>query len=320
VCLAGVGRWGEKHLRVLAELGVDVWVAEPEEARRRRALAAGVPPGQVVADVEAALASVDALDIVTPADSHLALAEAALSAGRDCFVEKPVTRTAAEAERLRELARASGRIVQVGHVFRFHPVTDALADLLAQGVAGTVRYATGRFAGFKRPRADAGVTQSDAVHYIDLFAHLLARRPTAVTATLRDLLGRGLDDLCFATVEYGEVPVFIEAGYFVPGTHRDCVIVGTDATLVGDFGAAEVRVVANRHVAGPGGWQAREGDARTVAAGGPEPLRRELQAFVEAVKGRTAPAVDVDAGLEALRVVEAAQESARSGRRVEIRG
>lgn len=319
VLLAGLGRWGEKHLRVLADLGVDVWVAEPDEARRRQARAAGVPEDRVVADVEAALLHVDAVDIVTPADSHLALAEAALLAGRDCFIEKPVTRTVAEAERLRDLARRTDRIVQIGHVFRFHPATDVLREHLERGIVGTVRYATGRFAGFKRPRVDVGVTHSDALHYFDLFAYLLGRRPTAVTATLRDVLGRGLDDLSFTTVEYGDVPVFIEAGYFVPGTHRECAIVGSAATLVADFAASEVRVVANRHVPGPGGWQAVAGATDTIAAAGPEPLRRELLAFVEAVKGRTPPPVGVDAGLDTLRVVEAAQESASEGRRVEIR-
>ncbi len=109
-------------------------------------------------------------------------------------------------------------MLQVGHIFRFHPVTTALRERLAAGALGRVRYCTGRFAGFKRPRTDVGVTQTDAIHYFDLFAHLLEREATAVTATLRDHLGRGLDDCSFTTVEYGDVPAFVEAGYFAPGT------------------------------------------------------------------------------------------------------
>jgi UDP-N-acetylglucosamine 3-dehydrogenase len=318
VLLVGLGRWGEKHLRVLSELGVEVWVADPDEARRAFARGAGIPPQRVLADAARALHLVDAVDVVTPVETHLALARAALGAGRDCFVEKPLTPTLAEGEALRDLVRKSGRALQVGHVFRFHPVSDELRRHLAEGTLGRVRYCAGRFAGFKRPRADGGVTQNDAIHYFDLFAFLLGRRPTAVTATLRDVLGRGLDDVCVASVEYGDVTALIEANCFAPGSQRDCVIVGERATLAADFGASTLSLYANRHESGPAGWRAIEGPMETLKAGGPEPLRRELAAFLEAVRTRSAPAVDVADGLMALRVVDAAQRSAAAGCRITL--
>jgi UDP-N-acetylglucosamine 3-dehydrogenase len=318
VLLVGMGRWGEKHLRVLTELGVELWVAELSEERRAFAVKAGVAPARAVADYRAALPHVDAVDLVTPADSHLGLASACLRAGRHCFVEKPLTLTLAEGRELAEVVRATGRVLQVGHIFRFHPVTEALRERLARGEVGPVRYATGRFAGFKRPRTDVGVTQTDAIHYFDLFAHLLGAAPTAVTATLRDHLGRGMDDLSFSTVEYGGVPVFVEAGYFAPGTSRDCVIVGERATLAADFGSSDVAVHENRHVEGAGGWQAPEGRIQSFKATGAEPLRRELELFLAAARDGTASPVDVAAGLTALAVVEAAQRSSALGRRVTL--
>ena len=159
---------------------------------------------------------------------------------------------------------------------------------------------------------------TDAIHYFDLFAYLLGQAPIAVTATLRDYLGRGMDDCSFATVEYGRIPAFVEAGYFAPGTYRDCVIVGERATLAADFGSSEVRVHANQHVKGAGGWQAPEGPVEAVKASGKEPLSHELELFLDAVAHRTAPAVDVEAGLLALGVVEAAQRSSALGRRVTL--
>ena len=185
VRLIGLGRWGEKHLRVLGELGVELRVADVSAERRAFAVEAGVVPARAVEDFRHALPHVDAVDIVTPADNHL---------------------------------------------------------------DGRARYCTGRFAGFERPRADVGVTQTDAIHHFDLFAYLLEREATAVTATLRDYLGRGVDDCSFTTVEYGDVPTFVEAGYFAPGAYQDCVIVGEHATLDADFGTLAVRVLANRHV------------------------------------------------------------------------
>jgi UDP-N-acetylglucosamine 3-dehydrogenase len=318
VLLVGLGRWGEKHLRVLGELGVELWVADVSAERRAFAVKAGVAPARAVEDFGQALPHVEAVDIVTPADNHLALAAECLRAGRDCFIEKPLTLTVAEGRRLAGLVAESGRVLQVGHIFRFHPVTTALRERLAAGALGRVRYCTGRFAGFKRPRADVGVTQTDAIHYFDLFAYLLECDATAVTATLRDHLGRGMDDCAFATVEYGEVPAMVEAGYFAPGTYRDCVIVGEQATLAADFGSSEVRVLANRHVPGGGGWQAAEGAVETFKPTGPEPLRRELELFLDAVVRRSRPAVDVRAGLAAMCTVEAAQRSSALRRRVTL--
>ncbi len=316
VLLIGLGRWGEKHLRVLGELGVELWVADVSAERRAFAVKAGVAADHAVEDFRRALPHVDAVDIVTPADNHLALAAECLRAGRDCFIEKPLTLTVDEGRQLVGIVAETGRVLQVGHIFRFHPVTTVLRDRLAAGALGRVRYCTGRFAGFKRPRADVGVTQTDAIHYFDLFAYLLGREATAVTATLRDHLGRGLDDCSFTTVEYGDIPAFIEAGYFAPGTQRECVIVGEQATVMADFGTSEIRVLANRHVREAAGWTTAEGPVETLKATGPEPLRHELELFLEAARERGSPAVDAQAGLSAMRVVEAARRASDLGRRV----
>ena len=69
-----------------------------------------------------------------------------------------------------------------------------------------------------------------------------------MAALQRDFLGRGLDDLSVVTVSYDDVPVVIEANYFVPGTHRECVIVGERGSLVADYGAGTVTLYAGEHV------------------------------------------------------------------------
>jgi predicted dehydrogenase len=319
ILLVGLGRWGEQHLRVLSEFGVEVWVSDLAAERRQRAVkTVGLDPRRAVADFRSALDHVDAVDLVTPADTHLALATECLRAGKDCFVEKPMTRTVEEAIRLAKTVALTGRILQVGYIFRFHPVSDALKRLIAEGRIGKVRYLAGRFAGFKRPRTDVGVTQTDAIHYFDLFADLLDCAPSAVTATLRDYLGRGMDDLSFTTVEYGEIPAFVEAGYFVPGTYRSCLVVGERGSLVADFSRSTVGVFEGHHEWVDGRWMPRERAVETVAVSGEEPLRRELGAFLDAVRHGHPPAVDVEAGLWALRAVEAALRSSRTGRRVRV--
>ena len=313
ILLVGLGRWGEKHLRVLGELGVTVWAADVSEARREWAVRHGLDPRRALADYREGLAHVEAADIVTSADSHHAVAGDCLAAGLHCFVEKPLARTAAEGRELEKAAAAAGRLVQVGHIFRFHPVTATLRDALENGRIGRIRYATGRFAGFKRPRADVGVTQTDAIHYIDLFAYLLGREATAVSAMQCDFLGRGLDDLSLAVVHYGDMPVIVEANYFVPGTWRDCVIVGERGALVADYGSSVVTLHLGEHLKRGNAWETVETGKEELPARRDEPLRLELQAFLDACAGRAGNPVPAADGVRALAVVEAAAQSARLG-------
>ena len=318
VLLVGLGRWGEKHLRVLLALGATVWVADVSAARLRWAVAQGVAEPRAVTDFREALAHVDAVDIVTPADSHRAIASACLEAGRHCFIEKPLA-TSIEASRdIVVQSDRAGCVVQVGHIFRFHPVTAALRAALGDGRLGRVRYATGRFAGFKRPRMDVGVTYTDAIHYFDLFAHLFQRAPTTVLALQRDFLGRGLDDMSVTTVSYGDIPTVVEANYFVPGTYRECVVVTERGALVADYGASTLQLYAGEHVRRPEGWEALDTGKQEFLVGREEPLHAELSAFLQACQAASPSPVDARAGLVAVEIVEAAALSSRLGRVVSL--
>jgi predicted dehydrogenase len=84
-------------------------------------------------------------------------------------------------------------------------------------------------------------------------------------------------------------------------------------TLAADFDPSEIRAHVNRDIQGSEGWQAPEGAVETLKATGPEPLRRELERFVDAVARRGRLPVEVEAGLLALRTVEASLRSSSSG-------
>ena len=311
VLLVGVGRWGAQHLRVLRALGADVWVADASGERRRWAVGQGVARARVVDDYRAALEAVDAVDVVTPADSHLEIATTALAAGRHCFVEKPLATTVAQGRAIAAAAATAGRLVQVGHVFRFHPVSAAVREALRR--AGRLRYATGRFAGFKRPRLDVGVTHTDALHYFDLFAYLLQRPASRVRGLQRDFLGRGLDDMSVTIVEYGDVPAIVEANYFLPGTYRECVLVGEQGVVVADYASGTASIHLGLHRRRGEAWEAVDTGKEELRVAGEEPLRLELQAFLDACAGRRPNPVPPEAGVQALRVVEAAAAAARDG-------
>jgi len=162
------------------------------------------------------------------------------------------------------------------------------------------------------------VFHTDGIHYVDLFAYLLGREATTVSALQRDFLGRGLDDLSVVTVSFGDVPVTIETNYFVPGTHRECLIVGERGSLGADYGAGTVTLHAAEHVRKGDAWDAIDRGKEELSVPQGEPLRLELAAFLDACRANTPALVDARAGLHAVEVIEAAARAARLGRTVSI--
>lgn len=314
----GAGRWGRNHVRSWERLGVELTVCDSDPA----ALAElSVPTTE---DAGAALDAVDAIDVVTPADTHPALVRDALERGKDVFVEKPFTPEPAEAFALHALAEEHGRIVQVGHVFRFAPVARTVKDAIEAGRIGEPRYLQGHFMGFKRPRTDGGAAISDGIHWVDMASWLLGRQPRLATATLRDCLGRGMDDVALLTLDYGGATAQLEAGYFPPEPRRDVVVMGSEGSIVCDFLAKDepVRLYSGAHQQDADGlWTAVEGAREVLPLADGEPLLDELRAFVSACQTRTASAIASGGydGAAAVAVIEACQRSAREGRRIDVK-
>ncbi len=119
-------------------------------------------------------------------------------------------------------------------------------------------------------------------------------------------------------VSYGDVPVLVEASYFVPGTFRECVIVGETGRLVADFSAGTVTLHAQAFARSGDAWETIDRGKESLEVGEGEPLRIELAAFLAACQGRGPNFVPVAAGLHAVAVVEAAARSSAQGRMVSL--
>ena len=303
---------------------IELFVADTDPARLS---ASGVPKSHQTADAASLFPIVDAAVVVTPAQSHFELCGGLLEAGKDVFVEKPITSTSADAKKLVELAKRSGLILQVGHIFRFDPASVWIRDAIGQGRFGEIKMLRANFSGFKRPRHDTGVTFADSIHFIDLFRFLLGKSPRRVHAVMSNFMERdgGMDDESLIVLEYdlpGRAPVLatIESGYHVPGKMRQLTVAGKDLSAVCDYNVAQykIKTFENRHVVEAGQIKAMEGAMHQLEFPPEEPLRAELAAFLDAVETRRPPVVDGTDGMEAVRVVEAAVESARTGKWIEI--
>lgn len=331
----GHGAFGARHAEAWASLGLEASLAICDASPEARARAAAAHPGaRVVDDWRAELGSGAVVDVVAPTDANAAIALAFVEAGHDVFIEKPAGRDAAEAARLRDAAAARGRLVQVGFVLRFHPLAARLKALVASGALGRLRWIGADFLSLKRPRRDAGVVLNDAVHFLDLLLWIKGAPPGGAYAAMRDGLGRGLEDLACAILDWPDGTLArLDASCVVAGEEADAFappgawsrkrldVAGTDGRAVADFSTGELafrearqeREGAEwRQVVGP--WR-RETHLATAVA---PMLAAGFGSFLASRATRAAPEPGIGAGVAVAAACEAMFAAARAGRRMEV--
>ncbi len=332
----GLGNFGKRHLEAWHRLGLgdQLIVAERDQSKWAETARFRMPADRLVADPAAWIAQADIVDIVTPTDSHFELCKRALEAGKDVFIEKPMTMTSAEARQLAELSERTKRFIQVGYYYRYHPISQYLKAQVSAGRLGDIRYITGNFCGFKRARTDVGVTHTDGIHFLDLFNWLLGSAPVEVYAVCRDHFGRGLEDLSVVLMTYpGGAVGKVESGYVQPGrwndkvvpgalTTKEIVIVGSKATAEADFEAETMAIHDVHHELRNGVWAAVVGDTVRQPVEPCDPVAmvsRELSAFLRSVERREAPSAGpVESGVHLAALIEAIYESAERREAVRI--
>ena len=324
VLLLGLGRWGANHLRNLNNLPIELYVAEVGDKQLEPARKLGIPAERLTTNYKTFINQVDGVVVVTPAQSHYPLCREFLEAGKDVFVEKPLTLSNEESKALAELADKHKRILQVGHILRFDPATLWLRDAVQNGEFGKVNMMRGHFGGFKRPRNDSGVMFADGIHFVDLFNFILGALPKSVLAIHHDFMGRGMDDVSLVSLEYetahGKTWVTVENDYFIPGKFREVIVCGDKLSAVCDYNVAQykIKTYENKHVPEGKDFKGIEGAVHQIECPPEEPLQAELRAFIDSIKTRTAPRADAWSGYDAVRVLNAALESVKTGKAVQL--
>jgi UDP-2-acetamido-3-amino-2,3-dideoxy-glucuronate N-acetyltransferase len=325
ILLLGLGRWGLNHLRNLHNLAVELFVAEVSNEQLEPARKLGIPAEQLTTNYKEFLPKVDGVVIVTPAQSHFPLCREFLLAGKDVFVEKPLALGNEEAKQLAELAGQHRRILQVGHILRFDPASQWLRDAVQGGDFGRLNMIRGRFGGFKRPRNDSGVMFADGIHFADLYNFILGAFPSSVTAIHHDFMNRGMDDVSFVSLEYvtahGRTWATIDNDYFTPGKFREVVLCGDKLSAACDYNVAQykIKTYANTHLNNLKEIKASEGVVTQIETPPEEPLLAELRAFLGSMKTRAQPLADGYSGYDSVRIMNAALESVKTGRAVELK-
>lgn len=316
LAVAGLGLIGERHARaVQAHSGAKLaCVIEPDPERRAMFDVAGFE-GLDAVDI-----TVDGIILATPSGLHALHAETALRRGWPCLLEKPIASDREGAARIVAASKTAGLPVLTGHHRRYHGSVARLRQLLGEGVIGCPVAATALWA-MKKPDAyfnvpwragpDGSPVRINMVHEIDLLRFLLGE-VAAVTAlgaqpmrragrVENGVIGLRFQNGCVASLVFADTglsPWGFEAATGenpnIGATGQDCLfIAGTHGAV--SFPSLTVWGGAEdwREAVRPASHKVDDTDA----------LHRQLDHFLDVIRGRAKPLIDAEDAARTLEVV-----------------
>ncbi|HTR96514.1 MAG TPA: Gfo/Idh/MocA family oxidoreductase [Candidatus Acidoferrales bacterium] len=325
IAVVGTGDWGANLVRNFAALPGARLVAVCDASAQRLAKTAAQYPGtKAYADVAqvAGDAEIQAVVVAASAVGHYPLARTLLEAGKDVYVEKPLTLEVAHAEELVRLARAKGRILMVGHLLLYHPGVQYMKRMVREGAIGDVLYIYCQRVNLGKVRKDENALWSFAPHDLSVVLHLLEMEPLDVVARGSSFLQEGVEDVVFVDLRFpGGKLAHVHVSWLDPHKLRKFTVVGTQKMVVFDDMEASEKIRIYDKGVDRAGEVVSYGDALTVRNGDilipkislQEPLRLECSHFVECVRERKTPLTDGLDGLRVVKVLDAAQRSLKSG-------
>ena len=296
MAVIGVGHLGRHHARLLsATRGVEL-VAVVDVDRERAASVAGEFGGLPYAEWRDVVGKIDAATVAAPTEAHAEIAEALLASGVHVLIEKPMTRTTAEADRLLRVAAQRGVTLAVGHTERFNPAVAQAKPMIRDARFIEVH----RLGTFPDRSLDIDVVFDLMIHDLDLVLDIVGSEVTAVEAVGVPVLTPRVDianvRLRFATGCIAN----LTASRISRDRVRKIRFFQRDAYISVDYGAQELEVY--RLVPKPGQMPVIEGGKLEIAR--EEPLKRELEDFVDAIRSSRAPGVTGEQGRAALALAE----------------
>lgn len=327
VGLAGLGTMGRNHLRnLVARDDVRlVAVADPLEGAQTGALDAA--PGAVAfADPLAMLAEeqLDAVIIAAPTSLHHAVASVAMERGVAALVEKPLARTVEEGLDLVRAAERHGTLLQVGHIERFNPAVQELGRRLRDGALSRI-FSVKTVRGGPLPERirDVGVTVDIGTHDVDVICHLVGQRPTRAYAELTQHVHTAHEDLLYGLLAFPNGALGqLDVNWLTPEKQRRITVLGEEGMFQVDYLSQSLTFTRGARELAPtyldGYAPTFAGETVQLPVHPAEPLRRELDAFFEAVRSGGPAAITGAEGLWAVALAQTLLRSATEHRPIDI--
>lgn len=290
----GVGYLGRFHAQKYKELADSSLVGVVDAVPTAAQLVAAELSVPAIADYRDLFGKVDAVSIVVPTPLHFEIAEAFLDQGVHVLVEKPITETIEQAQRLIDLAKLKKCVLQVGHLERFNPAIQA-----ASGLMGTPRFIEShRLAPFKQRGTDVSVVLDLMIHDIDLIQELVRRPIVSIDAVGAKVFSQDID-IANARIRFeGGCVANTTASRVSLKQERKMRIFQDDAYLSVDLQQKLLSVVSKKQ-AGPIESHSQVDISEQSFEQG-DALRAEISSFLSAVREGNAPVVTGVDGLRAL--------------------
>lgn len=316
LAVVGVGYWGKNLVRNFRDLGALTVLCDTSESVEAN-YGRQYPGVRFNRQFSAVLSdpSVTAVALATPAVTHYEMAKAALEAGKDVLVEKPLAIDVRHGEELVLLANTMGRILMVGHILRYHPAILKLHQLIHDGTLGKINYLYSNRLNIGKIRTEENILWSFAPHDISVMLSLLNEMPSRVSCRGGAWLNHDVFDV---TLSHFDFPSGVQAHIFVSWLHpvkeQRLVVVGSEKMAVFDDTADHKLVLYPHKVE----WRNRvptavKANGEVVDLTNREPLQAECQHFLDCIESRTSPVSDGAEGLRVLRVLDACQRALYNG-------
>jgi len=328
VAVIGTGSIGRNHARVFSELpevelvavcDTDVCVVKDVASCYRT---------QAFTNYQEMLEKVhpEAVTVAVPTAQHLEVALAALEAGVNLLVEKPIAATLDEGRQIIEKAHSRNRLLMVGHIVRFNPAMQQLKHRLQRGEIGRIFQMICRRVGpFPARIRDVGVVIDLAPHDLDLMRYLTDMDPIRVFCETEQRIHTDHEDLLLGLLRFPDgITASLEINWLTPTKVREVIVLGERGMFRVDDLTQDLYFYENAEV-GDKIWPAlqtlkgvSEGSMTRFAVERYEPLKAELSAFVRAIKDNIPSPVSGEDGLAALRLALALVESGRKHQVIEV--
>jgi len=319
--IIGIGGWGKNLLRTFSGLpGARVRVAcdlvpERLEAGRER-----FPVTVFSEDYRKILndPEIRAVVVATPGAKHFEIARECLNAGKDVFIEKPMTLTSRHSEELVDLAERKKLIIMVGHLLLYHPAVLKLKSEVEAGTVGKLNYLYSQRLNLGKIRRSENAFWTFAPHDISVALYLVGEAPLHVSAWGESYIQEGVVDVAFARIGFaGGKMAHIHVSWLDPHKVRRITLVGSRKMIVfDDMDSAEPVKIYDKGVPENLEYDSygeylrlRYGDVQIPWVKSGEPLQVECAHFIDCVRERKAPLTDGRNGLMVVKILEAAQKS-----------
>jgi UDP-N-acetylglucosamine 3-dehydrogenase len=307
VGFGAIGRHHARNLREMADVEL-VGVADPLALARAQATELGYPTFATGAELLAA--GIDAAVIAVPTSLHEDVAEEFIDRSVALLIEKPLAHNMLAAKRLMSRCARAGVPLMVGYVERYNPALEVVRDFAADGNLGRIISMSARRVGIMPPRIrDASVLVDIGVHDIDVAAWITCARLSLLCA--QGGMAVLEDRLDFATLmlDAAGTVVLIEANWITPVKVRELSITGTNGYCHVDYMTQVATFAPGRSFAPTSDYeelvkQYEEGTLIHLPVRKREPLARELEVFINGVRGAALP--NPGLALASLRIAEEA--------------